>query len=214
MGGGDNVVVGGVGADSIVAGAGNDTIAGDNAQIGYWAGTAQVQVATTLDVVDQPTWIDVIVTGDGTNVVLAGMGADYVNDPAVSGPVVGGTGNDFVAGDNGTFTWDIAGNPVSFTSINAGVTDFVPGAGAANPLAGVDVGTLGAPAFADLDGDGDLDAVLGSSDGTLVYYENTGSALAPVYVASALNPFAGIDVGVQSMPAFADGASGMTTAVG
>ena len=32
-----------------------------------------------------------------------------------------------------------------------------------------------APAFADLDSDGDTDLLLGGKDGTLTYYENAGS---------------------------------------
>ena len=43
---------------------------------------------------------------------------------------------------------------------------FAQQTGAANPFGGVDVGDS-APTFADLDGDGDLDAFVGESDGTL-----------------------------------------------
>ena len=60
--------------------------------------------------------------------------------------------------------------------------------------------------FADLDGDGDLDAVIGAVDGTLLYFENTGSATAPDFTerAGAANPFAGVNVGSLSTPSFAD----------
>ena len=51
--------------------------------------------------------------------------------------------------------------------------------GAANPLFGFDVGALSAPAFADLDGDGDLDAVAGEDFGTLRLFENTGAIRTP-----------------------------------
>ena len=37
---------------------------------------------------------------------------------------------------------------------------------------GVDVGKYSAPALADFDGDGDLDLLMGASDGALVYYAN------------------------------------------
>ena len=42
-----------------------------------------------------------------------------------------------------------------------------------NPVDGVGVFTS-APAFADIDGDGDLDAILGNISGTLRFFENTG----------------------------------------
>ncbi len=40
----------------------------------------------------------------------------------------------------------------------------------------LDVGAASSPVFADLDGDGDLDLVIGSEDGKLVLYERTGPA--------------------------------------
>ena len=83
---------------------------------------------------------------------------------------------------------------------------FTERTGAANPFDGVDVGDRSTPSFADLDGDGDLDAVVGERDGTLRYFENTGSATAPAFTArtGAANPFNGVDVGYRSTPSFAD----------
>jgi hypothetical protein len=50
-------------------------------------------------------------------------------------------------------------------------------AAALNPFGLADVGSYGAPSFADLDGDGDLDAIVGNTSGNLNYFKNTGAGL-------------------------------------
>ncbi|MEL6615536.1 MAG: VCBS repeat-containing protein, partial [Bacteroidota bacterium] len=76
------------------------------------------------------------------------------------------------------------------------------------PSALSDVGFMSAPAIADLDGDGDLDAVVGTSAGTLVYFENQATAPTdpPVFVllSGAASPFDGITVGYAAAPAAAN----------
>jgi hypothetical protein len=66
-----------------------------------------------------------------------------------------------------------------------------------NPFTGIDVGDRAAPTLADLDGDGDLDLVVGNQEGTLAYFENTGSATAPDFAerTGGDNPVCGFDVG-------------------
>jgi len=55
----------------------------------------------------------------------------------------------------------------------------------------LDVGDEAAPAFADLDGDGDLDAYVGNKDGGIVMYVNSGSATEPSFAQDTTinNPF-------------------------
>ena len=89
---------------------------------------------------------------------------------------------------------------------------FTQQTGAANPFNGIDVGYRAKPTLADLDGDGDFDAVVGNyygpyfGDDNLAYFLNTGSATAPAfaYQPGAASPFDGIDVGSDSAPTLAD----------
>jgi len=85
---------------------------------------------------------------------------------------------------------------------------FTQRTGAANPFNGVDVGIVSTPTLADLDGDGDLDAVIGEQDGVLNYFQNTGTATAPIFTqrTGAANPFNGVDVGGPPGPGLGDSA--------
>jgi hypothetical protein len=64
-------------------------------------------------------------------------------------------------------------------------------------------GSNSAPAFADLDGDGDLDLFVGEASGQLNFYRNIGSRVAPHFELVS-DVFQDIDVGRRSTPTFAD----------
>lgn len=91
-------------------------------------------------------------------------------------------------------------------SVAAAAFPTYPPSGAANPLNGVDVGTMATPAFVDIDTDGDKDLFIGNGAGNVVFYKNTGTAGAPVFSlqAGAANPFDGVSAGQNAAPAFAD----------
>jgi hypothetical protein len=75
-----------------------------------------------------------------------------------------------------------------------------------NPLYLRDVGANSAPAFVDIDADGDMDLFSGATDGKIYYHKNTGHATNPTFSArtGAENPFDSVDVGTASRPAFVD----------
>jgi uncharacterized protein (DUF2141 family) len=89
---------------------------------------------------------------------------------------------------------------------SASAASFTERTGIPNPFDAIVPGHRGTPTFGDLDGDGDLDMVVGQQYGTLTVYENTGTAAAPAFVqqTGTSNPFDGIDVGFYAKPTLVD----------
>ena len=83
---------------------------------------------------------------------------------------------------------------------------FTESAGADNPLDGISVGSYSAPAFSDLDGDGDHDLIVANRNGNVSYFENTGTPTAPAYTqrTDVANPFHSITMGTLSTLTLAD----------
>lgn len=140
-------------------------------------------------------------TGPGR---LGVSGGELTFDGLTVGTVTGGRGEDLAITLNGfaaltaidaiieNLTYaNLSDTPTASRTLSMKFTDahgavlapavFEARTGDANPFENIDVGAESSPFLADLDGDGDLDLLVGAHDGTLSYFENTGSAGAPVF---------------------------------
>ena len=71
-----------------------------------------------------------------------------------------------------------------------------------NPFRDVRVDYMATPVFADLDGDSDLDLIVGGENGTLNVWRKDSAGYTAL--SGSANPFVGIDVGDDSEPSFGD----------
>lgn len=78
------------------------------------------------------------------------------------------------------------------------------GAAQRNPFGLTSVYERNSPAFADVDHDGDFDAIIGDRDGDNTFFENIGDRHNPAFGAEQVNPFGLTVVPGDSTPAFAD----------
>ncbi|HEC84762.1 MAG TPA: hypothetical protein ENI48_05920 [Thioploca sp.] len=113
-------------------------------------------------------------TADENN-PFAGVKVPYNSTPTLVDMDNDGDLDIFITADDGTTTYYRNTSPVNQPA-------FVARQGQNNPLADINVTLSGQPALVDIDDDKDLDAFFGTSQGTVVYYENTGTASQPVFV--------------------------------
>ncbi|RNE89306.1 VCBS repeat-containing protein, partial [Marichromatium sp. AB32] len=73
-----------------------------------------------------------------------------------------------------------------------------------NPFSLSNVGNGATPSLVDLDGDGDLDLVVGNWSGDLLFFENTGTASEADFASPATNPYNLTIAGSNATPALAD----------
>ena len=97
VGDGDNIIIGGFGKDDITGGADRDVVIGDNGNATFTDAGVLTYITTSDPTIGGD---DIIVTGDGFNIVLGGIGADRVT---------GGADRDVMLGDNGNAAFDTTG---------------------------------------------------------------------------------------------------------
>lgn len=78
-----------------------------------------------------------------------------------------------------------------------------PLGGKINPFSHLNMGEKIAPAFIDIDNDGDKDLFVGDTLGTIKYYKNAGDNIFQLQ-SGTNNPFNGVDVGDEAKPVFVD----------
>ncbi len=106
-------------------------------------------------------------------------------------------------GDLDALTGNLDGNTV--VQLNTGsATSPAFAAASTNPYSLANVGSAASPSFVDIDGDGDLDALVGNNIGATVVQLNTGSRTAPAFGAANTNPYGLRSVGNYASPNFVD----------
>ncbi len=106
-------------------------------------------------------------------------------------------------GDLDVFVGNIAGDTLLY--LNTGSATLPAFAAAlTNPYGLAKAAYVAAPAFVDIDADGDLDAFIGNSFGNIALFLNTGTAGSPAFAAPVDNPYGLVDAGSYGSPSLID----------
>lgn len=124
----------------------------------------------------------------GHDTLSGGAGNDSLDGGDGADVLLGGDGDDWLFGGIGVTHWRFLRPEPS-------------------PLASIDIGSNATPSFVDLDHDGDLDLVIGSSGGALASFrQEADGSFTPMngIGTNPANPFAAINVGRYTVPTFSD----------
>ncbi len=106
-------------------------------------------------------------------------------------------------GDQDAFVGNDEGNTLFYRNTGT-ASNPVFAVASVNPFGLSDVGISANPTLVDIDGDHDLDAFVGNSDGNTLFYKNTGTASNPLFFFSGPNVFGLSNVGYSASPTFVD----------
>jgi hypothetical protein len=106
-------------------------------------------------------------------------------------------------GDLDLFTGELYGNIYYYENLGTIYNPSFSGA-FTNPFGLSDVGNYSAPAFCDVDFDGDYDAFIGNQSGNIIFFRNNGTPEEPDFGIGLTNPFGITNVVNYAAPSFAD----------
>lgn len=106
-------------------------------------------------------------------------------------------------GDLDLFTGELYGNIYFYRNLGSS-TNPVFSVAFTNPFGLSDVGNYSAPAFCDVDFDGDYDAFIGNQSGNILYFRNNGTPEDPDFGIPVTNPFGISNVVSFASPSFVD----------